>query len=276
MSASHTWLPPPAYARLRRASSASVALRLGRNPYETSLNPASKIGSKISVAAICTTRSLTAGIPSGRFFPSALSTYRRRTAFGWYSPTRSSVRSSSRKPSTPFCSICSSVSASTPAQPFLLRTRFHASHRTSRLWIRSYRAWNRRSGCRLAALHSRIRSRRTLSMPLRPPGSLVRAVPDMPSRLPASPARPPQGPFPPAALFVAAFFGTTIPSDSRCAAADFTFGLYGPPCPDSGHADGSLLFPVFPSARAAPPTPGRPPALSLPVPCAAGLAFAVK
>jgi hypothetical protein len=38
-----------------------------------------------------------------------------------------------------------------------------------------------------------------------------------------TPAPPPQGPFPPAAF--TAFYGTTIPSDSRCAAFPFAFGL---------------------------------------------------
>ena len=46
--------------------------------------------------------------------------------------------------------------------------------------------------------------------------------------------RPPQGPFPPAALFVAAIVGTTIPSDSRCAALAFAFGLYEPRLPRPG------------------------------------------
>ena len=64
----------------------------------------------------------------------------------------------------------------------------------------------------------------------------------MPSRSPPSTARSPQGPFPPVALLVAALAGTTTPSDSRCPALDFTFGLYEPPRPDLGHADGSLLF----------------------------------
>ena len=52
--------------------------------------------------------------------------------------------------------------------------------------------------------------------------------------------------------------GTTIPSDSRCAALDFAFGLYEPPCPDDGCADGSLVFRTSPCTRAAPPTPPGP------------------
>ena len=42
------------------------------------------------------------------------------------------------------CSIIDSVSPSMPAAPLLLRTRFHASSRTSLRQIRSYSAWKRR------------------------------------------------------------------------------------------------------------------------------------
>ena len=43
-----------------------------RNPYELSTKSASKIGSKTSSTAICTIRSLTVGMPSGRCRPSGL------------------------------------------------------------------------------------------------------------------------------------------------------------------------------------------------------------
>ena len=108
----------------------------------------------------------------------------------------------------------------------------------------------------------------------RPRGWLGPVLPAMPSRLPPPPTRPPQGPFPPAALFVTAIAGTTIPSDSRCAALAFAFGLYGPPRRDHGRADGSLLFRTAPCTRAAPPTPPGPPALA-PVLVRDGVAFAV-
>src|SRR6266508_4115885 len=80
----------------------------------------------------------------------------------------------------------------------------------------------------------------------------------IPLRLPAPSTQPPQGPFPPAAFFVAAITGTLIPSDSLCAATDFAFGLYGAPCPDEGRADGSLEFRTSPCTRAAPRTPPGP------------------
>jgi len=48
------------------------------------------------------------------------------------------------------------------------------------------------------------------------------------------------------------------PSDSRCAAANFTFGLYDTPCPDKGRADGSPVFRVDLSTHAAAHTPREP------------------
>src|SRR5262245_16060781 len=176
--------------------------------------------------------------------------YRLRTALGRYSPARSATPISSTRTPAPFRSIASIVSASIPAEPRFDRTRFHASHRTSLRWMRSYSAWKRRSGDRLAAPPSRSWSCRTCSL-----GWLGRVAPTMPSRLPPPSARLPQGPFPPVALFVATIDGTTVPSDSRCAALDFAFGLYEAPCRDDGNADGSLVFRAEPCTRAAPHTP---------------------
>ena len=85
MSASSTWFAPVAPS-FRIVSSAPVAPRRGRKPYEHGRKSASKIGSSTSVAAIWTTRSLTVGMPSGRFFPSAFGMYRRKTALGRYLP----------------------------------------------------------------------------------------------------------------------------------------------------------------------------------------------
>jgi hypothetical protein len=245
MSASRTWLPPRALS-LRRVSNACVALRLGRKPYEHGRKSASKIGSSTSFAAICATRSRTVGMPSGLFFPSAFGMYRRSTAAARYLPARSSEPSSSRKRSTPYCSTSAIVWASTPAAPRFLLTRFHASARTSPLAIRSCSAWKRRPGCRLAATHSWRWSCRTLSTGTCPRGWLGPVLPAMPSLLPPSPTRPPQGPLPPGALFFTPIDSTTAPSDSRCAALAFTFGLYEPPCRDDGHADGPPVFRTSP------------------------------
>ena len=51
----------------------------GRNPNDESRKSASKIGSNTSITAICTTRSLTVGMPSGRCRPSGLGMYTRFT-----------------------------------------------------------------------------------------------------------------------------------------------------------------------------------------------------
>jgi hypothetical protein len=47
-------------------------------------------------------------------------------------------------------------------------------------------------------------------------------------------------------------------SDSRCAALDFAFGLYEPPCRDTGCAVGPPVFRAAPCTRAAPRTPPEP------------------
>src|SRR5262245_8710859 len=141
--------------------------------------------------------------------------------------------------------------------------------------MRSYSAWKRRPGCRLAALHSRRCNWRTLSVDLCPPGWLEPVLPVMPSRVLARPTLPPQGPFAPRALFVARLDTTTVPSDSRCATLDFASGLYEPRCPDPGCADGPLVFRSSPCPRAALHTPPRPPTRASPGWDAGGMAFAV-
>ena len=118
----------------------------------------------------------------------------------------------------------------------------------------------------LALTPSRLGSSRASAGGHTPLRSLGPVLPAIPSRLPAPSARSPQGPFPPAALFVTAFvspdrsevFSTTIPSDSRCTVLDFAIGLYEPLRPDSGSADGPLVFRTPPDTRAAPSTPPEP------------------
>ena len=63
-------------------SNASVADRLGRNPYEHDRKSASKIGSNTILAACWATRSRTVGIPNGRLRPSGLGISTRRTGAG--------------------------------------------------------------------------------------------------------------------------------------------------------------------------------------------------
>ena len=177
--------------------------------------------------------------------------------------------------STPRCSISASVSESTPAEPRFRLTRRHASQRTSSLQIRSIRAWKRRSGDRLAAAHRRRCNWRTLSRGIRRSGELGPVLPAMPSRVLATTPCPPQGPFPPAAFCCTALRSTMAPSDSRCAAPAFTFGLCESRRPDLGRADGPLVFRPSPCPRAAPHTPPRPPACAPPDQGAGDVAFAV-
>ncbi len=201
--------------------------------------------------------------------------YRRRTGCGRYVPARNAAPSSPRNDSTPRCSISASVSESTPAEPRFRLTRRHASRRTSSLQIRSIRAWKRRFGDRLAAAHRRRCNWRTLSRGARLSGELGPGSPAMPSRVLATTPCPPQGPFPPTAFCCTVLLGTMAPSDSRCAAPAFTFGLCRPRCPDSGCADGPLVFRPSPCPRAAPHTPPRPPARTPPEQGAEDVAFAV-
>src|SRR5579872_2335974 len=118
------------------------------------------------------------------------------------------------------------VSPSTPAAPPLLRTRFHASHRTSLLWIRSYNAWNRRVLLCLAHTNSLRWSSRTLSMG-------VLAVSGMPSHLP--PHKRDQSKAPSLQRVVLhAFLGTTSLSVSLPAPFAFSHpALYARSLPDS-------------------------------------------
>src|SRR3989442_1475435 len=163
--------------RRRIASSASVALFFGRKPYEQVLKSASKIGSTTTLAAACTTRSRTVGIPNGRCVPSVFGMYCRLTGCGQYMPVRRRCCTPRRNVSTPSCSIIDSVSPSTPAAPLFALTLSHASARTSLRQIRSYNAWKRRFRLCLAAMKSPRWSCRTFNAGLL-------GVATMPSRLP--------------------------------------------------------------------------------------------
>src|SRR5213592_4478913 len=112
-------------------------------------------------------------------------------------------------------------------------------------------------------------------MDARPPGWLEPVVPVMPSCVLAMPTLPPQGPFAPPAFCDTGLVTTMVPSDSRCAALAFADGLYEPRRPDSGRADGPLVFRSAPCPRAAPCTPPRPAARASPDWGAADVAFTV-
>src|SRR3989449_9404400 len=78
----------------------------------------------------------------------------------------------------------------------------------------------------------------------------------MPSRVLAHSTCPPQGPFPPAAFFVATIRGTTPPSDSRGARLAFPIGLYEPRCLDLAAQTGLSCSVPLP-ARVLRPLPRR-------------------
>ena len=115
------------------------------------------------VAAICTVRSRTVGMPSGRYVPS-----------------RNADPRSVRNGSTPHWSISASVARSRPAEPRFRLTRLQASRRMSALQIRFSRAWKRRPGDRLPATQSWRCRWRTLSVGGDPPAELDPDLPVMP------------------------------------------------------------------------------------------------
>ena len=59
----------------------------------------------------------------------------------------------------------------------------------------------------------------------------------------------------PPPAFVAGIVGTMNPSDSRPARSAFAIGLYGPPSPNVGRRDGSLLFRIELLSACSPPYP---------------------
>ena len=144
----------------------------------------------------------------------------------------------SRNTSTPFSSMDWIDSSSTPAAPRLLRTRFHASRRTS--LCRSGRT-ARGNAVSCSAWRSRKVCAEVLALCLwgcwasRP---CPRAYPQRKrdrSRVPSL------------QRFLAAFTGTTNPSDSLPAPRDFSPALYARSLPDVGCRVGSLLFRIIPS-----------------------------
>src|ERR1700674_4939979 len=117
------------------------------------------------------------------------------------------------------------VSASTPAAPPLLRTRLHASHSTSLLWIRSYNAWNRRVLLCLAHTYSLRWSCRTFS-------TGILAVSSMPSHLPLHKHDQSKAPSL-QRVILRAFIGTSDLSDSLLAPHAFSHpALYARSLPD--------------------------------------------
>ena len=137
-----------------------------------------------------------------------------------------------------------------PAAPPLLRTRSHASCRTSLRQIRSKSAWKRRPGSRLAARKSACWSSRTFPM-----GLLGLAA--MPSHLLPDTRATKAGSLPSTGVVATGISGTTNPSDSLPARATFALGLCSSLSPDFGRWVGPLLFRVELSSHALLNTPGK-------------------
>ena len=146
MSASSTHRYPLVPKRWISAT-ASCARRLGRNPYETGMKSASKIGSSTSFSAAWTTRSAIVGIPSLRTFPDGLGIMRSRTGSGVNVPAFNWARRSSRNPGTPMISSTSAtVRPSTPGvwAPRLPATRPNATISVAGSCTKLNRSSNRR------------------------------------------------------------------------------------------------------------------------------------
>ena len=83
------WRPRGNATRIASIAVGGRPLRAGTRNC-TGKKSASKIGSRTSLAACCTTRSRTVGIPNGRIRPSGLGISTRRTGAGRYLPARRS------------------------------------------------------------------------------------------------------------------------------------------------------------------------------------------
>lgn len=79
------------------------------------------MASSTIINAVCATRSRIVGIPSGLCLPFGLGMYTRRTACAWYVFFLRASASSPSHRSSPYASMSSNVSPSTPAAPLLAR-----------------------------------------------------------------------------------------------------------------------------------------------------------
>ena len=249
-------------------SSAAVAERLGRKPYETGRKSASKIGSSTSLAACWATRSRTVGMPRGRAPPSGLGMSRRRTGAGRYRPARrvpGARRASARRhmprhrpgsADRPRPRPGRTGPAATPPpgrQPGRSGHRGRGSAVPGTAWPPA-QSW-RWSCCTLSTGgRESTGSARRGGGPGGPGHALTRTSARQrdQSRGPSLPAR-----------CVHADHGTTTPSDSRCPPLDFTIGLYERSLPDEAGQTGlSCSGPDH--AHVPLPIPRRDPASSRP------------
>ena len=234
------------------------------------------MGGSTSVAAICATRSLTVGMPSGRCRPSAFGMYRRRTGCGRYVPARSAAPSSSSRRSTPYCStarechridprraaILSSPAATPPGgrHPSRSDPSGRGSAAPGIAWPRPTAGVAIGALCRWAEAHRGDWNRTCRSCPR---ACLLgqrahRRDPSLPSRCSSRGSSLLRSPRTPAA------------HDSLSPSA-YTRRS----CRDDGGADGPLVFRSAPCTRAAPSTPPRPATRGPPDCGVADVAFAV-
>ena len=128
----------------RNRSIAAVADRFGRNPNEHDKKSASKIGSSTILAAAWATLSRTVGIPNGRTPPRGFGISTRLAGAGRY-PTRLEITAQLTQHAVHAVLLHRGQGDTIhPSRTPVARTRSHASHKTSPLWTRSYRAWKRR------------------------------------------------------------------------------------------------------------------------------------
>ena len=144
---SHPWRRASGASPERPSRSASgpeaVRARTESPPRRSAPAPASPPSAPLGPAPSGCPAAASSRPPSGCTGARPLSAGTALRAAPWRSPRGTDRRRS--------CSTSASVWASTPAEPLFRLTRFHASHRTSLRWMRSYSAWKRRPGDRLAA-----------------------------------------------------------------------------------------------------------------------------
>ncbi len=165
----------------------------------------------------------------------------RRTTLGRYSPARNSAPSSSRKRSTPYarrrgstgrrfprCRGCVSLASTLPEGRHSSRLGHTAREAPTRCPLGC--------GTQPALQFSHFVARPTAA-------GVVRSGPAGHSlALTCSSGVTTPGTLPSVRVVRHDHRRYYDPSDSRCAALDFAFGLYEPPCRDDGCADGSLVF----------------------------------
>ena len=111
------------------------------------MKSASKMGSRTSFKAACTTRSVTVGMPNLRSLPLALGIITCRTGTGLNSPALNWARMFRRNSSTPIPELIrATVTRSTPGvlDPLFPATRSHAIVKNAGSHTRFHRSSNRR------------------------------------------------------------------------------------------------------------------------------------